>query len=58
MSKIEKLEVGPAFPTLGGLIVTFPDFELAGRLVGFMEQHPDKPKITLLPTVFVSGLPS
>ena len=50
---MEDLEIGPTFPALGSMIVTFPNFEQAGRLVSYMEQHPNKPKIALLPTIFV-----
>lgn len=50
----DRLELGPSFPTVGGLIVTFPSFELAVRLTIAMEQSPDQPKIIMLPNIFVS----
>ena len=50
----DNVEIGPAFPSMGGLVLTFPTFELASTLMGAMEQNPAKPSIILLPSIYVS----
>ena len=48
--------VGPSFPTMGGLVVTFLTFELAVRLIQVIELNPDKPSsVVVLPSIFVSS---
>lgn len=51
---LEGVEIGPSFPSMGGLILTFLTFELAVRLTQAMEQNPNKPTIVMLPSIYVS----
>ena len=39
---------------MGGLILTFPTFELAAKLTQTMEQNPNRPTIVMLPSIYVS----
>ena len=52
----ETVEIGPAFPSMGGLVVTIPTFELATTLTSAMEKNPATPSITMLPYIDVRAL--
>lgn len=53
LTDFDQIEIGPAFPSLGSLILTFPSFEMAMRLTVAMEQNPASPNIVLLPSIYV-----
>ena len=52
----DKIQIGPAFPLMGGLFLEFPTFELAMRISLALEQSPSHPKIIMLPSIYVSTL--
>ena len=54
----DKIQIGPAFPLMGGLFLEFPTFELAMRISLALEQSPSHPKIIMLPSIYVSTLTS
>ena len=47
------IQFGPAFPSMGGLILEFPSLELAMRISAAMEQSTSSPKVIMLPTIHV-----
>lgn len=50
-----KIQIGPAFPAMGGLFLEFPTFDLAMRISAALEESPSRPKIIVLPTIYVSA---
>ena len=47
------IQFGPAFPSMGGLILEFPSLELAMRVSAALEQSMSSPKVFMLPTIHV-----
>jgi len=47
-----KIQIGPAFPAMGGLFLEFPTFDLAMRISAALEESPSRPKIIVLPTIY------
>ncbi len=52
----DKITIGPAFPSMGSLIMDFPTYDLAMKISVCLEQSPSQPKIVMLPTIYVSNL--
>ena len=51
----DKIQIGPAFPSMGGLILEFPTFELAMRISEALEETSSKATVMSLPTIYVRG---
>lgn len=53
----DKITIGPAFPSMGGLILHFPTYVLAMKISVCLEQSPSKPKVIMIPTIYVIFYP-
>lgn len=52
VSLFDGVEIGPAFPSMGGLVLTFKSLELASKLIVAIDQNPTKPDLILLPSIY------
>jgi hypothetical protein len=52
-SEMDRIKIGPAFPSAGGLFLEFPTFDLAVSITSALEKLPSCPKIIVLPTIHV-----
>ena len=51
----DDITIGPAFPSMGSLVLDFPTYDLAMRISVCLEQSPSRPNVIMLPTIYVSA---
>ena len=51
----DRIKIGPACPTMNGLFLEFQTFDLAMKVSAALDETPSRPKVIMLPTIYVSG---